>query len=86
MKNYTVTIAYHDSGIIETAEFKIDCVELDDLKTAFLKRLGNIHEAPNKTMKEKPLVKEITYSARSIAEWVQRVNVLTRWGLSITER
>lgn len=57
--------------------------KLDDLKESFLKRFGNISDAPNKALKEKPLVKELTYTARSLSEWVSLVNTNTRWELAI---
>lgn len=82
---YEVTISYHESGINQKTTFRKDVNTLEDLKKSFLKRFGNITEAPNKALKEKPLVKELTYSARSLPEWVSLVNTNTRWELAIRD-
>lgn len=79
---YEVNISYLESGIKQTAGFRKDVSTLDDLKESFLKRFGNIN-APNKALREKPLVKELTYSARSLPEWISLVNTNTRWELTI---
>lgn len=80
---YEVKISYHESGIKRTTTFRKDVNTLGELKKTFLKRFGNISDAPNKTIKEKPLVKELTYSAGSLPEWVSLVNTNTGWELAI---
>lgn len=80
---YEVNISYYESGIKQTTTFRKDVYTLDDLKKSFLKRFGNISDAPNNALKEKPLVKELTYSARSLPEWLSFVNTNTRWELAL---
>lgn len=79
---YEVTVSYYESGVKVSLDFSIKATTLDELKQGFLKRFGNIL-ATNKSMKEKPLVKELTYKARSLAEWVQLVNATDRWEIHI---
>ena len=80
-----MTIAYYDSGVRQAVSFRKVVNSLDELKTAFLKRFGNINSAPNKAMKEKDLVKRLTYSATSLNDWVDRINTTTRWELHIRQ-
>lgn len=74
------TIFYYPPGKLI---FYKEVDSLDELKTSFLKRFGNISGASNKTMAQKPLVKQLTYKASSIEEWVASVNRHTDWELTI---
>lgn len=63
--------------------FDKDVENLDELKVAFLKRFGNIYDVSNKALKEKPLVKRLTYEAKSTPEWRRLLAVETRWSIEI---
>jgi len=84
MKNeYKVEISFYENGFKQTISYSKNVNSLDELKQSFLKRFGNINDAPNKAMKEKALVKKLTYTAKSLPEWVTLVNTHTRWNLSV---
>lgn len=80
---YEVRVSYYENGSKQTTSFRKEVYTLDELKTSFLKRFGNINSAPNKALKEKALVKELTYSAKSVSEWINLINSHTRWELDI---
>ena len=80
---YEVQISYYENGIIQTTSFLKDVSTLDELKASFLKRFGNISDASNKALKEKAIVKELTYSAKSLPEWIRLINTHTRWELNV---
>ena len=83
---YEVKITCYEYGKEKTYSFRKEVSTLDELKTSFLKRFGNLGNVPNKALKEKPLVKQLTYSAKSVEEWVKLVNERTwRWKLNIRE-
>ena len=63
--------------------FDKDVDTVDELKVAFLKRFGNIYDVPNKALKEKPLVKRLTYEAKSTPEWRRSLTTKTRWSIEI---
>ena len=74
----TITNSFSSNTYIVQAD------TLDELKTAFLKRFGNIYNCSNKSFMEKPLVKKLTYSANSIKEWMDLIRYETdRWDLEI---
>lgn len=74
------TIFYYPPGKLT---FYKEVESFDELKTSFLKRFGNVDGASNRTMGQKPLVKQLTYSADSIEEWVANVNRQTDWKLAV---
>ena len=78
-----MNISFYNSGIKQTTTFRKDVNTLNELKESFLKRFGNIKEAPNKAIKEKMLVKELTYKAKSLSEWADLINTQTRWELNV---
>ena len=80
---YIVEISFYDTGAKRTISYSKNAKSLDELKESFLKRFGNINSAPNKVMKEKQLVKKLTYSAKSISEWTMLINTRTRWNLLV---
>ena len=80
---YIVEISFYDTGAKRTISYSKNAKSLDELKGSFLKRFGNINSAPNKVMKEKQLVKDLTYSAKSISEWAMLINTRTRWNLLV---
>lgn len=80
---YKVEITFNDSGFPQTNSFTKECSTIEALKQAFLKRFGNINNAPNSATRDMKKVKEITRNARTIEDWVQTVNLDTRWTLSI---
>lgn len=55
---------------------------LNELKTEFLKRFGNIDNISNKLKRQKPLIKEITYTAKNIEAWVEMISDETDWNVS----
>lgn len=78
-----MTITTHYSGIKRTKNFIKEVDSLDDLKTAFLKRFGNMNDETNKLMSQKKYVKELTYKAKTLNDWVQEVNTKTSWNIDI---
>jgi len=83
MKEYKIEIAFVENGIPQTFIFNKACSTLDELKEAFLKRFGNIKDAPNSVLRDKSKVKDLTREATTIEEWMQSVNLKTRWTLNI---
>ena len=81
---YVVEISFYDTGVKRTISYSKNAKSLDELKEPFVKRFGNINSAPNKVMKEKQLVKKLTYSAKSISEWAMLINTRTRWNLLVS--
>lgn len=82
---YEVKISYFHSGIKQTTSFRKDANTLNELKESFLKRFGNISDAPNKALNEKALVKKLTYVAKSLPEWIRLINTNTRWELNVRQ-
>lgn len=82
---YEVKISYYYSGIKKTVSFCKNADNLNELKESFLKHFGNINGAPNKALKEKELVKKLTYEAKSLSELITLINSKTRWDLSMRE-
>lgn len=80
---YDVTIRYTDGTRSEHIAYSKDVSSLDELKESFLKRFGNIHDVPNRLLAEKPIVKQLTYEAKTIAEWQESIQEHTRWALDI---
>lgn len=78
-----MTIITHYAGFERSYSFTKEVETLDELKTAFLKRFGNRNSETNKLMKQKPLVKKLTYEAKTLDEWLQSVNLKTDWELSV---
>lgn len=83
MREYLVIITFTESGIKNEVKFIKTVDSFVELKQAFLKRFGNINNASNKALKEKPLVKRLTQEANSIDEWVTNINKTDRWKLEI---
>lgn len=71
------------SGVDLNKVYFIEVSTLDEVKTAILKRLGNLY-ASNKANKEKKLVKKIIYDAKSIKEITSRVRRETRWVIVVS--
>lgn len=80
---YEINISYYNTGIKETKKFRKDVSTFDELKQSFLKHFGNINDAPNKVLKEKEIVKELTYKAANLNEWVEWINNQTRWEIQV---
>lgn len=78
-----MTIITHYAGFERSYSFIKEVETLDDLKTAFLKRFGNRNGETNKLMNQKPLVKKLTYEAKTLKEWLRSVNLMTDWELSV---
>lgn len=62
----------------------LDCKDLEELKTRFLRRFGNVI-GTNKQERQRRLVKQIVYTSDDVKLLVERVNDETRWKLSVTE-
>lgn len=72
--NVRVTLKYRSEwGLNEEYTFSKEVENLDELKEAFLKRFGNIN-ASTKSMKVKPIIKKLTYKAKTVKEWVDSIN------------
>lgn len=78
-----MTITTHYAGFPRYFSFTKEVETLDELKTAFLKRFGNMNSETNKLTRQKPLVKKLTYEAKTSKEWAHSVNTKTDWHLSI---
>lgn len=80
---YEIQITFHENGTPEVISYCKDADSLEDLKLSFLKRFGNIKDVPNRLLREKPLVKKLTYSDTTLDEWTGTINTQTRWQLAI---
>lgn len=78
-----MTIVTHFGGDPKYYSFTKDVETLGDLKEAFLKRFGNMNDESNKLLRQKPLVKKLTYEAKTLAEWLTSVNQKTDWELRV---
>jgi len=82
-----VTLKYRGQwGLAGEYVFCKEVENLDELKEAFLKRFGNIN-ASVKSMKVKPLIKTLTYKAKTAKEWMDSINnhplIQWYWNLKI---
>lgn len=83
-----VTLKYRGQyGLAGEYVFCKEVENLDELKEAFLKRFGNINDASVKSMKVKPLIKTLTYKAKTAKEWMDSINNHPRiqwyWNLKV---
>ncbi|EKP9943314.1 TPA_asm: hypothetical protein GJA98_13170 [Listeria monocytogenes] len=77
MKNYHVVISANEWLIDQVfVDFTKYDVSFSDLKTAILKRVGNICSV-NRVNKNKVKAKQIIKNAKSIDEMVERINTQT---------
>lgn len=83
MKEYKVEITFYDCGVPVVQSFNKECSTFEELKQAFLKRFGNINTMPNSASRDKKKVKELSRNAKTVEEWVQSVNMKTRWTLNV---
>lgn len=80
---YEVQIYYFDSGIHQSISFRKEAHSVEELKQSFLKRFGNINDAPNRVLKEKALVKRLTHKAIDLETWIKSINAQTSFTLYI---
>ncbi|MBF2513924.1 hypothetical protein IA940_05560 [Listeria marthii] len=77
---YSVELFAHMNSVKKVFnKYIIEDTDLNHLKISLLKRLGNVHHFE----KEKARTKEIIYTAKSIEEMVELVNIETSFGLII---
>lgn len=80
LKEHKIEFGYKDKLVYEK-----DIETLEDFKSSFLKRLGNIKGSSNKSNKEYQKIKPIVKSGNSIKEIVEEINRLYRWKIEIKE-
>lgn len=78
-----MTIVTHFGGDPRYYSFTKDVNSLDELKEAFLKRFGNRNDESNKLLRQKQLVKQLTYDAKTLDDWLTSVNRKTDWELRV---
>ncbi|EOD9466898.1 hypothetical protein ACT7TG_003018 [Listeria monocytogenes] len=77
---YSVELFAHMNGVKKVFNrYIIEDTDLDHFKISLLKRLGNVHHFE----KEKARAKEIVYTAKSVEEMVELVNIETSFGLTV---
>ncbi|EAC2922123.1 hypothetical protein ACT7TG_002432 [Listeria monocytogenes] len=85
MKNYHVVISANEWLIDQVfVDFTKYDVSFSDLKTAILKRLGNICSV-NRVNKHKYKVKQIIKCSKSIDEMIERINDETDFSIVAEE-
>ncbi|CWV00095.1 Uncharacterised protein [Listeria monocytogenes] len=85
MKNYHVVISANEWLIDQVfVDFTKYDVSFSDLKTAILKRVGNICSV-NRVNKNKVKAKQIIKNAKSIDEMVERINTQTDFHIVVKE-
>ncbi|EAC7667829.1 hypothetical protein GU68_05215 [Listeria monocytogenes] len=85
MKNYHVVISANEWLIDQVfVDFTKYNTSLEDLKTAILKRLGNIHSV-NRVNKHKFKVKQIIKCSKSLDEMVAQINDETDFHIVVEE-
>ncbi|EAF0490096.1 hypothetical protein V8M71_001406 [Listeria monocytogenes] len=85
MKNYHVVISANEWLIDQVfVDFTKYDVSFSDLKTAILKRVGNICSV-NRVNKNKVKAKQIIKNAKSIDEMVERINTQTDFYIVVKE-
>lgn len=72
-------------GYEDKLEYSKDIGSIDDFKSSFLKRLGNVKGSSNKSNKEYQKIKPIVKSGNSIKEIEEEINRLYRWKIEIKE-
>lgn len=78
LKEHKIEFGYKDKLV-----YSKDIESLDDFKSSFLKRLGNIKGSSNKSNKEYQKIKPIVKSGNSIKEIAEEINRLYRWNIEI---
>lgn len=85
MTNYHITISAFENSTKQTLiDFTKYDISFSDLKTAILKRLGNICSV-NRVNKHKFKVKQIIKNAKSIDEMVELINTQTDFHIVVEE-
>lgn len=82
MKKVIVSLKYSVIAHPKEKVFSVEYYGLQELKQEFLKRFGNIR-ATNKLDKQKPKVKELTYKAETLEEWMELIQKNTDYKLEI---
>ena len=80
LKEHKIGFGYKDKLV-----YSKDIESIDDFKSSFLKRLGNIEGSSNKSNKEYQKIKPIVKSGNSIKEIAEEINRLYRWNIEIKE-
>lgn len=85
MKNYHITLSVFENSTKQTIiDFTKFNTSLEDLKTAILKRLGNICSV-NRVNKHKFKVKQIIIGSKSLDEMVAQINDETDFHIVVEE-
>ncbi|HGE6632105.1 hypothetical protein HCJ58_00980 [Listeria sp. FSL L7-1509] len=85
MTNYHTTLSVFENSTKQTLiDFTKYNTSLEDLKTAILKRLGNIHSV-NRVNKHKFKVKQIIKCSKSLDEMVAQINDETDFHIVVEE-
>lgn len=80
LREHKIEFGYEDKLV-----YSKDIDSLDDFKTSFLKRLGNIKGSSNKSNKEYQKIKPIVKSGNNIKEIAEEINCLYKWKIEIKE-
>ena len=78
LKEHKIEFGYEDKLV-----YSKDIESLEEFKSSFLKRLGNIKGSSNKSNKEYQKIKPIVKSGNSIKEITEEINRLYRWNIEI---
>lgn len=80
LKEHKTEFGYKDKLV-----YSKDIKSIDDFKSSFLKRLGNIKGSSNKSNKEYQKIKPIVKSETDIKAIVRSINQLDRWYIEVKE-
>lgn len=80
LKEHQVGLGYKNKLVYER---NIETIE--DFKSSFIKRLGNIKENCNKSERELRKIKPIVKSETDIKAIVRSINQLDRWSIEVRE-
>lgn len=80
LKEHQVGFGYKDKLIYEK-----DIETIEDFKSSFLKRLGNVKANCNKSDRELRKIKPIVKSETDIKAVIISINQLDRWSIEIKE-
>lgn len=81
----TLVLRYTEVGTEVNNKWVVEQGSLDDLKTEFLKRFGNIRVV-GRLEDQREKVKEITRNSQTVQDWVSNIRFYTDYKLEVKMR
>ncbi|MBU5252050.1 hypothetical protein KQI46_08865 [Lysinibacillus capsici] len=82
---FEVIITFYENTIESNKKYNFTANDYPSFRTEFLKRFGNL-TTTNKKMKQKEIVKKLSYIAESTKQFVGFVNVNTDFNIKFTAK